>query len=168
MALLKWYTQPESDLKSDMHFASYYLYDPVSHLYVRIRLDLNRPTKDDDDGNPAIACRKNRIVKVSKDDRKTYSEVKNNNDPKAGGLILDHNRDNNNKKTWHSGDIITDTPYLPDGIKENLEELALKCFNELQISKKTSYNIPIHLKDKNAQCLCDAINVLLKQKSVSI
>jgi len=95
MALLKWYTQPESDLKSDMHFASYYLYDPVSHLYVRIRLDLNRPTKDDDDGNPAIACRKNRIVKVSKDDRKTYSEVKNNNDPKAGGLILDHNRDNN-------------------------------------------------------------------------
>jgi hypothetical protein len=166
MARITWFTQPKDkngEIKKDM-YASFYMYDPETLDYVRIRLDLTRQPYGRDDGNPAIVCRKNRIVIVLKDGKE--NSLKNNDDPKAGGQILDHDMVNNNRNTWHHGDEITYTPYLPDGIKENLEELALKCFNELQKSKNTSYNIPIHLEDKNAKFLSDAINALLKQKSV--
>ena len=166
MARITWFTQPKDkngEIKKDM-YASFYMYDPETLDYVRIRLDLTRQPYGRDDGNPAIVCRKNRIVEVPGDGGKT--KVKDINDLIKEQPMWDHDKNNYNEKEWHKGNKITDNPHLPDGIKKNLEKLALKCFNELQKKQKTSYNIPIHLEDKNAQYLSDAINALLKQKSV--
>jgi hypothetical protein len=131
--IITWYTQPEGK------FASFYYYDTITRILVRIRLELKR---DDGDGAKVI-YRNNRYCGFSKIEEllktKTLSVANGfikvsdgtflTDKPEVGYYVYDFSSKDGLKpdNNPHHGNAVTLKPVLPKGITEvQLKLLAIK------------------------------------------
>jgi hypothetical protein len=128
-----WFTHPKNP------FDSFYYYDELNKIFVRIRLELNRV----DGGNTQSMYRKNRYVGFSKtrynsQERQEfivkngqiyYMDTPLSKDPQEGYYVYDFSSENgvNPDNTPHIGNPVTLHPILPESVTaDNLEVLARK------------------------------------------
>ncbi len=136
--IIIWYTQPIGG------FSSFYYYDKVARILVRIRLELNRKKTDHDNGEAMAIYRINRYCAFSRNPELLETSklsvlngvvvASKDNDlsdvPKDGYYVYDFSsKDGKNPdRRPHNGNVVTSKPLLPDGITEmHLKLLAQKC-----------------------------------------